>query len=771
MTIDSSVPAVPSQFAAPSLEPAGTRSVHIDDFEESLRRAGWSNHLRLTVKGGDYESLSWSNLRTLVAARDEKLAKRMNQDPAGAMRNAWLALRGLDGNANTPIELPVGGEGPHRVLLLGDTGDGSEAQAAVAEHLHGRAGRPGALLGTKGVAAVLVESDVVYPAGAYAEYQKKFHRPYEDLRGEGIPIYAVPGNHDWNDGSLSGFMAAFCGATAQPQEIAAARRLAAGAGLPAWRARRPFWHDSDRGALPASSPPPGNPAQSTPYLALDVGGVLFIGVDTGYGNFLDPEQAKWLVALVEEHAQAPKLLFSGKPLIVNGKRAPCCFKASFAGSPHDVVGPRSGAVYRSVDDVVRRPENRFVAAIGGDVHNYQRYFAHISGTNRPNEHVLPYLVCGGGGVFIGQTAWLDYIAIVDSAGDDFLCCDELEVRLFPRRAHSRLYLDAVIHQAARRVRFTLPIALLAAAASGLVLWPVSLVLKAAGREQLPLPSPAIDAAFILSALAVNISARPISRGGRLVALGTGGAAAGISAALVRHGLALDGRSLGEQATRGAVFGGLMLGQLLLQAGESPLLSRSPALRVLGVTVSAAAGAAIVAGSGCAVLANAPDSGAAKWLALGVGLAALALTAAPWLLVGRISIEDAHNEAELGLEGNPPRSPRKVVRRTVGNWLARNQRFFSFFETFTNGRLTQKAKLKGWPVRTYMPLYRSYLEIEFRRAADEPEETWDFGFTAYGVTGEDTADSGDIAHDPVIIDSFRAHLTGDTLSVTTRAVQA
>jgi hypothetical protein len=206
-------------------------------------------------------------------------------------------------------------------------------------------------------------------------------------------------------------------------------------------------------------------------------------------------------------------------------------------------------------------------------------------------------------------------------------------------------------------------------------------------------------------------------------------------------------------------------------GESPLLSRSPALRVLGVTVSAAAGAAIVAGSGCAVLANAPDSGAAKWLALGVGLAALVLTAAPWLLVGRISIKDAHNEAELGLEGNPPRSPRKVVRRTVGNWLARNQRFFSFFETFTNGRLTQKAKLKGWPVRTYMPLYRSYLEIEFRRAADEPEETWDFGFTAYGVTGEDTADSGDIAHDPVIIDSFRAHLTGDTLSVTTRAVQA
>ena len=41
---------------------------------------------------------------------------------------------------------------------------------------------------------------------------------------------------------------------------------------------------------------------------------------------------------------------------------------------------------------------------------------------------------------------------------------------------------------------------------------------------------------------------------------------------------------------------------------------------------------------------------------------------------------------------------------VGNWLAKNQRFFSFFETFTNGRLTQKTRLKGQKGRTYLPLY-------------------------------------------------------------------
>src|SRR4029077_17112667 len=68
--------------------------------------------------------------------------------------------------------------------------------------------------------------------------------------------------------------------------------------------------------------------------------------------------------------------------------------------------------YTTVDDVVRRPEHGFVAVMGGDVHNYERYRAHLTGPD--GERELPYVVCGGGGVFIGQTFWMPEVAIDES---------------------------------------------------------------------------------------------------------------------------------------------------------------------------------------------------------------------------------------------------------------------------------------------------------------------------------------------------------------------
>lgn len=51
----------------------------------------------------------------------------------------------------------------------------------------------------------------------------------------------------------------------------------------------------------------------------------------------------------------PKILITGSPLYVDGEHHPC---------PIDGGG--------TVDDVVRDPEHHYVAAIGGDIHNYQR---------------------------------------------------------------------------------------------------------------------------------------------------------------------------------------------------------------------------------------------------------------------------------------------------------------------------------------------------------------------------------------------------------------
>jgi hypothetical protein len=161
-------------FRAPSLELPNTRTTRSDDDHVSLSVAGWSTSTRMELAGG-FESLRWSNLRTLWAARDEKLAARMLTDPARAMRNAWIGAAGPEAAFEVPLEVRLRGAEPRRVLLVGDTGDRSEAQAAVARQLLGRASHPGAGMQSEGVDAVLIQSDLVYPAG-HADRARGGHR-------------------------------------------------------------------------------------------------------------------------------------------------------------------------------------------------------------------------------------------------------------------------------------------------------------------------------------------------------------------------------------------------------------------------------------------------------------------------------------------------------------------------------------------------------------------------------------------------------------------
>jgi len=52
---------------------------------------------------------------------------------------------------------------------------------------------------------VVISSDVVYPAGAMKDDERKFWLP---MKGVTKPVYAIPGNHDWYD-ALEGFVATF----------------------------------------------------------------------------------------------------------------------------------------------------------------------------------------------------------------------------------------------------------------------------------------------------------------------------------------------------------------------------------------------------------------------------------------------------------------------------------------------------------------------------------------------------------------------------------
>ena len=50
--------------------------------------------------------------------------------------------------------------------------------------------------GQPDVKFVVISSDVVYPTGAMRNYETNFWLPFKGVR---VPVYAIPGNHDWYD--------------------------------------------------------------------------------------------------------------------------------------------------------------------------------------------------------------------------------------------------------------------------------------------------------------------------------------------------------------------------------------------------------------------------------------------------------------------------------------------------------------------------------------------------------------------------------------------
>ena len=60
-----------------------------------------------------------------------------------------------------------------------------------------------------------------------------------------------------------------------------------------------------------------DPAQPGPYWAIDAGPVRIVGIDTGIVGSLDADQAAWFKR-VSYATDRPKILITGKPLIVNG---------------------------------------------------------------------------------------------------------------------------------------------------------------------------------------------------------------------------------------------------------------------------------------------------------------------------------------------------------------------------------------------------------------------------------------------------------------------
>ncbi|GGS70145.1 metallophosphoesterase [Nonomuraea spiralis] len=322
-------------------------------------------------KGG----FTWLNLRTLWLSRNEILAGLFG-DPSGEVRERWIAAqeaRGID----PEFRIKPGVGGNFNFLILGDTGEGDASQYAVV---------PGMLKTGQDTSFAVIASDVIYPTGSGNEYGDKFFRPYKDYEA---PIYAIPGNHDWYDG-LGGFMRVFCDAPPlKPKPDRGLRGLL-------WR--KPETIDEARlaEARELRGRPAQQAAQPASYWAIESDRLLIVGVDTGIKNVLDKRQTAWLRRVSLD--PRPKILVTGKPI--------------YTGNVHKPSLLEEGG---TIDDIVRDPAHRYVAAIGGDVHNYQRYPVKVG------DRVIQYIVTGGGGAFMHATHIIDRVDVAGVAEDDFRC--------------------------------------------------------------------------------------------------------------------------------------------------------------------------------------------------------------------------------------------------------------------------------------------------------------------------------------------------------------
>lgn len=333
------------------------------------------------------------NLVTMREARNEMLATL--HDPTDDQRRAWVAHLRAQGNADLVVEAPGAGDRTS-FLLVGDPGEGDSSQFALVEPLKSR---------SDAVDFMFVTSDVVYPAGDVNDYRRKFYFPYRELR---FPIYAIPGNHDWDDGGLFGFMFHFCAQDEPPPSVLEA---VPGPLRPVWR--KPVKvHEETRAYRQARANDAAHVVQPGSYFALAAGPVLLVGLDLGLCGHVDRDQGAWLREIARADGR-PKVLITSKPIYGDGHYTP--------GTIED------GG---TVDEVIRDPEANFIAVVSGEIHNYQRYPVTVEGGR-----TVQYVVCGAGGAFTQGTHTIRPIEI-PNPNPELPPVREEDVRLYPLRGDS-----------------------------------------------------------------------------------------------------------------------------------------------------------------------------------------------------------------------------------------------------------------------------------------------------------------------------------------------
>jgi hypothetical protein len=327
---------------------------------------------------------------------------------------------------------------------------------------------------TGGSDFLVVASDVIYPAGDVNDYVDGFYLPFERYKP---PIYAIPGNHDWYDG-LNGFMFHFCGAQPLPPTSyragsytfveRMARRL--------WRkAARPDTAEllRQRSRRHDEAERRWEPSQPAPYFAIEAGPLLVVCIDTGITGALDRSRATGCGASRSRNGRSCSSPASRSTSTASTTPAPIVW-----GDKDDEDLEKETVGHRTVDDIVRNPDHGYVAVIGGDIHNYQRYSVTVRDPGKGEETGAPrrieYITAGGGGAFLSATHAIGPVDLsptgrgtrppltVDHVTEDDFRCYPLRgdsLARFTRRAMHGLYLIVLVSAA-----------LLAAGVVALVRW-------------------------------------------------------------------------------------------------------------------------------------------------------------------------------------------------------------------------------------------------------------------------------------------------------------
>jgi len=354
----------------------------------------------------------------IVQSRNDQIAKRL-YDPVNEERHRWIAA--LENRRPDEKDFLVDRSDLDSVkfLVLGDAGEGDLSQYALVRPLLERG---------NDTDFMFICSDVIYPAGSINQYAEKFYCPYNRYMK---PIYAIPGNHDWYD-NLVGFMHHFCNveASERPPSSTKARlpvieRISRRIGRRLWRKEEK--KDEERVAYGRAlrSSPKQQSDQPGPYFVIDTGPLRIVGIDTGITNCLDRAQGEWL-RRVSSETPKPKILITGFPIYVSGKYEP----GSIEGSEE------------TVDEIVCSPKHNYVAVIGGDTHNYQRYSVTVGG------RTINYIVSGGGGAYLSPTHTIpkieaDRLRSLRAPGE----VDEDQFRCYPLRGDSLCYYSRLYEEA------------------------------------------------------------------------------------------------------------------------------------------------------------------------------------------------------------------------------------------------------------------------------------------------------------------------------------